>query len=111
MREGDPDGAAGEGGIMIDPYGIILRPLVTEKSLAQNTERNKVSFLVDLDANKQEIRAAVERIFAVKVIEVNTVYLKGKWKRTRMREGRRPDQKKAIVTLREGDKIEFFEGL
>jgi large subunit ribosomal protein L23 len=96
---------------MIDPYGIILRPLVTEKSLAQSSERNKVSFLVDLEANKPEIRAAVERIFAVKVIEVNTVYLKGKWKRTRMREGKRPDQKKAIVTLREGDKIEFFEGL
>jgi large subunit ribosomal protein L23 len=96
---------------MMDPYGIILRPLVTEKGLAQNSERNKVSFLVDIEANKPEIRAAVERIFAVKVIEVNTVYLKGKWKRTRMREGKRPDQKKAIVTLREGDKIEFFEGL
>jgi large subunit ribosomal protein L23 len=96
---------------MIDPYGIIQRPLVTEKSLAQNSERNKVSFLVDLDANKQEIRLAVERIFAVKVLEVNTVYLKGKRKRTRMREGKRPDQKKAIVTLREGDRIEFFEGL
>jgi large subunit ribosomal protein L23 len=96
---------------MIDPYGIILRPLVTEKSLAQNSERNKVSFLVKTEANKQEIRAAVERIFAVKVFEVNTVNLKGKWKRTRMREGKRPDQKKAVVTLREGDKIEFFEGL
>ena len=48
---------------MIDPYGIIQRPLVTEKSLAQNTERNKVSFLVDPDANKQEIRAAVEAYF------------------------------------------------
>jgi large subunit ribosomal protein L23 len=96
---------------MIDPYGIIQRPLVTEKSLAQNSERNKVSFLVDLDANKQEIRAAVEHIFAVKVLEVNTVYLRGKRKRTRTREGKRPDQKKAIVTLREGDKIEFFEGL
>jgi large subunit ribosomal protein L23 len=96
---------------MIDPYGIIRRPLVTEKSLAQNSEQNKVSFLVDTEANKQEIRGAVERIFAVKVTEVNTVYLKGKWKRTRMREGKRPDQKKAVVTLRQGDKIEFFEGL
>jgi large subunit ribosomal protein L23 len=96
---------------MNDPYGIIHRPLVTEKSLTQNAERNKVSFLVDHTANKQEIRAAVERIFAVKVIEVNTIYLKGKRKRTRMREGKRPDQKKAVVTLREGDKIEFFEGL
>jgi len=96
---------------MIDPYGIILRPLVTEKSLTQNGEQNKVSFLVDTEANKHEIRGAVERIFAVKVTEVNTVYLKGKWKRTRMREGKRPDQKKAVVTLRQGDKIEFFEGL
>ena len=96
---------------MIDPYGIILRPLVTEKSLTQNGEQNKVSFLVDTEANKHEIRGAVERIFAVKVTEVNTVYLKGKWKRTRTREGKRPDQKKAVVTLRQGDKIEFFEGL
>jgi len=96
---------------MIDPYDIILRPLVTEKSLTQNSEQNKVSFLVDTEANKQAIRGAVERIFAVKVTEVNTVSLKGKWKRTRMREGKRPDQKKAVVTLRQGDKIEFFEGL
>lgn len=96
---------------MIDPYDIILRPLVTEKSLAQHTDRYKVSFLVNPDANKHEIRTAVERIFAVKVVEVNTVYLKGKRKRTRTREGKRPDQKKAIVTLRAGDKIDFFEGL
>lgn len=96
---------------MNDPYGIILGPLVTEKSLAQNTERYKASFLVKPDANKHEIRTAVERIFAVKVIDVNTIYIRGKWKRTRMREGKRPDQKKAIVTLRAGDKIEFFEGL
>jgi len=96
---------------MIDPYSVIQRPLVTEKSLAQNTERYKVSFLVDPDANKHEIRAAVEGIFAVKVIDVNTIYLKGKRKRTRMRDGKRSDQKKAIVTLRAGDKIEFFEGL
>ncbi len=96
---------------MTDPYGIIQRPLVTEKSMAQKTDRNKVSFLVALDANKQDIKAAVERIFAVKVVDVNTIYLKGKRKRTRMREGKRPDQKKAIVSLREGDKIEFFEGL
>jgi large subunit ribosomal protein L23 len=96
---------------MNDPYGIIQRPLVTEKSLVQNAERNKVSFLVDHAANKQEIRAAVERVFAVKVIDVNTIHLKGKRKRTRTREGKRPDRKKAIVTLRPGDKIEFFEGL
>ncbi len=96
---------------MTDPYGIIRRPLITEKSLAQKTDQNKVSFLVDRDATKQEIKAAVERIFAVKVVDVNTVYRKGKHVRVRMREGKRPDEKKAIVTLREGDKIEFFEGL
>jgi len=96
---------------MMDPYGIILRPLVTEKSLGQHTERNKVSFLVAPNANKQQIRGAVESIFAVKVIDVNTVYVKGKRKRVRTREGKRPDRKKAIVTLRAGDKIEFFEGL
>lgn len=96
---------------MIDPYGIIRQPLVTEKSLAQKADQNKVSFIVDLRANKQEIKEAVERIFAVKVQEVNTVYLPGKRKRVRGREGKRPDRKKAVVTLREGDKIEFFEGL
>lgn len=96
---------------MIDPYDIIRQPLVTEKSLAQKAGHNKVSFLVDLHANKQEIKEAVERIFAVKVRDVNTVYLQGKRKRVKMREGKRPDQKKAVVTLREGDKIEFFEGL
>ncbi len=96
---------------MIDPYGIIRQPLVTEKSLAQKADQSKVSFLVDLRANKQEIKEAVERIFAVKVRDVNTVYLLGKRKRVKAREGKRPDQKKAIVTLRAGDKIEFFEGL
>jgi large subunit ribosomal protein L23 len=96
---------------MIDPYSIIRQPWVTEKSLAQKGEQNKVSFMVHLRASKQEIRDAVEQIFAVKVLDVNTVYLKGKRKRVRGREGRRPDQKKAVVTLREGDKIEFFEGL
>jgi large subunit ribosomal protein L23 len=96
---------------MTDPYAIIKRPLVTEKSLAQKTEQNKVSFLVAVDANKQQIKDAVEQIFAVKVMAVNTVYVKGKLKRVKMREGKRPDRKKAIVTLRAGDKIEFFEGL
>ena len=96
---------------MTDPYAIIRRPLVTEKSLAQKTEQNKVSFLVAVNANKQQIKDAVEQIFAVKVMAVNTVYVKGKRKRVKMREGKRPDQKKAIVTLRAGDKIEFFEGL
>ena len=66
---------------MIDPYGIIRQPLVTEKSLAQKADQNKVSFLVDLRAIKQEIKEAVERIFAVKVRDVNTVYLQGKRKR------------------------------
>jgi large subunit ribosomal protein L23 len=96
---------------MTDPYAIIRRPLVTEKSLAQKTEQNKVSFLVAVNANKQQIKDAVEQIFAVKVMAVNTVYVKGKLKRVKMREGKRPDRKKAIVTLRAGDKIEFFEGL
>ena len=96
---------------MSEPYAIIRRPLITEKSLAQKTDQNKVSFLVDRHATKQEIKAAVEQIFAVKVLDVNTVYRKGKRVRVRTREGKRPDEKKAIVTLREGDKIEFFEGL
>jgi large subunit ribosomal protein L23 len=89
----------------------IVRPLVTEKSIAQ-TALSQYSFAVAPDASKRRIKAAVEGLFKVKVLRVNTVSVKGKRKHDVRRRTRRPtvqrsDWKKAIVTLREGDKIEL----
>lgn len=87
---------------------ILKRPVITEKStdLLQN---NKYTFIVDLNANKVEIKKAVEELFKVKVENVNTIRYKGRMKRVRGRLGRTSDFKKAIVTLKDGDKIEIFE--
>jgi len=89
---------------------IIIRPLVTEKISALQETENKVAFIVDRNANKIEIKKAVEKKFDVKIKKVATVNMKGKLKRLGRFEGRRPRWKKAIVTLREGFKINFFEG-
>lgn len=91
-------------------YQVIRRPLITEKA-TMITEHNQVSFLVALDATKPEIKAAVERLFKVKVEAVNTLRQKGKTKRFRGRPGTRPDIKKAIVTLAEGHSIDVTTGL
>ncbi len=89
---------------------IIVYPLVTEKmSILQETE-NKVAFVVEQSVNKIEIRKAVEERFNVQVKKVATMNIKGKMKRLGRFEGRRRHWKKAIVTLREGFKIDFFEG-
>ncbi|MBN2029831.1 50S ribosomal protein L23 [bacterium] len=89
---------------------IIVYPLVTEKmSNLQETE-NKVAFAVDRGVNKIEIRKAIEERFNVQVKKVATMNMKGKMKRLGRFEGRRRHWKKAIVTLREGFKIDFFEG-
>jgi large subunit ribosomal protein L23 len=89
---------------------IIIRPLITEKvSDLQETE-HKVAFVVNPDANKIEIKRAVEKRFNVKVEKVATANFMGKVKKMGRFEGRRPDFKKAVVTLKEGFKIEFFEG-
>jgi len=95
---------------MKDPRDILKKPVVTEKStsLLQN---NKYTFVVDPRANKIEIKQAVEKTFKVKVEKVNTMNVKGKIKRVRRIPGRTPDTKKAIVTLKKGDKIEIFEGM
>lgn len=92
-------------------HQIIKRPLITEKGMRSNEENNTVVFQVDKRANKLEIKQALEALFQVKVIHVNTLNIQGKKKRVRMREGKRPDWKKAYVTLREGDTITFFEGV
>jgi len=95
----------------MEPYQIIRRPLITEKGMRCNEANNTVVFQVDPRANKIQIRRAVEVLFRVKVLQVNTVNMQGKKKRVRFHEGKRPDWKKAYVTLREGDTITFFEGV
>ncbi len=93
-----------------DARDILKRPVVTEKSMALLAD-NKYTFLVDLRANKSEIKKAVEEIFKVKVDKVSTLRVKGKPKRVRNVVGKTSDVKKAIVKLKEGDKIELFEGM
>jgi large subunit ribosomal protein L23 len=94
---------------MRDPRQIVLRPLVTEKATTLKDEHNQVSFQVATDANKIEIRHAVEAIFKVKVTGVRTQVVFGKEKRMGRYVGRRPSWKKAIVTLGPDSKIELFE--
>ena len=94
----------------MDIYEVIRRPLITEKSTTLQGV-GKYTFEVAIDANKQQVKEAVEKAFSVRVDTVNTVTIKGKVKRMGRSVGRTKDWKKAIVTLRSGDKIEFFEGV
>ena len=91
-------------------YDVILAPLITEKA-TYLSELNKVVFKVAKDATKDEIADAIEELFKVKVIKVNTLNVKGKTKLWRGRPGRRSDMKKAIVTLAEGQSIDVATGL
>jgi large subunit ribosomal protein L23 len=95
---------------MRTPREIIIRPLMTEKSMQQKELHNTVTFRVHPDANKVEIRQAVEQVFNVKVSDVRTASFEGKLKRMGRHQGRRADWKKAIVTLAPGHKIELVEG-
>ncbi|GMR04878.1 MAG: 50S ribosomal protein L23 [Thermodesulfobacteriota bacterium] len=95
---------------MKDVYSIIKAPVITEKSMAKTVEGNKVVFWVDPAAVKGDIKEAIEKIFNVKVLNVNTERVAGKIKRLGKFAGRRPTRKKAYVTLKEGDRIELFEG-
>lgn len=92
---------------MKDPRDVILRPVISEKSYGLLDE-NKYTFVVAPTANKTEIKIAVERIFDVTVLKVNTQNRPGKRKRRGWVVGKRPDIKRAIVTLAEGDEIELF---
>jgi len=92
-------------------YAIIRRPIITEKSTIQKEESHKVTFEVHPDANKKEIKDAVEKIFKVSVLNIGVMNKRGKKKRVGRHQGRRRDWKKAIVTLRPEDEIEFFEGV
>ena len=89
-------------------YEIIKGPLITEKSTDLGEKQNKYVFKVGCNANKIEIRNAIEKIFNVKIEKVNTVKVQGKKKRVRKVEGKMPDWKKAVITLKEGNKIEFI---
>jgi len=95
----------------MEPRDVILEPVVSEKSY-NLLDEGAYTFKVHLDANKIEIRQAIESIFDVKVLKVTTANRKGKRKRNRraLTFGRRPDIKRAIVTLVEGDRIDLFEG-
>lgn len=95
---------------MRSPYEVLRRPMVSEKSVIL-MEENKYSFIVDKAANKVEIKHAVEEAFNVTVLNVTTRILKGKVKTMGRTSGKRPDTKRAIVTLKDGDKIEIFTGL
>jgi large subunit ribosomal protein L23 len=90
------------------PRDVVIRPVVSEKSYA-GLDQNRYTFLVHPDANKTEIKEAIQKIWNVRVLSVNTMIRRGKQKRTRMVQGRRPDQKRAVVTLAAGDSIEIFE--
>lgn len=95
----------------MDSYGIIKRPLMTEKTMLQKEATNQLSFEVDTNSNRVEIRQAVEKIFNVRVIKVRTIQVKGKRKQRGRIEGKCKNWKKAILTLAPGERIEFFEGV
>jgi len=95
---------------MKDPYAVIVKPVVTEKSTELKERVGTICFEVAEDANKIEIQRAVERIYGVKVDSVRTARVRGKKRRLGRYEGRRPDWRKAFVTLKEGEKpIEYFD--
>ena len=92
-------------------YDLIRFPMLTEKTMEAKESYNKYAFAVDRQANKVEIKKAVEALFKVKVQSVRTLNVKGKEKRVGRNVGRRSDWKKAVVTLKPEQKIEFFEGM
>jgi large subunit ribosomal protein L23 len=93
-----------------DAYGIVLSPVVTEKS-TRGADHNQVTFRVTMASTKPQIKSAVEQLFKVKVAAVNTLVVKGKVKLFKGRPGRRSDYKKAIVTLAEGQRIDVTTGI
>ena len=96
---------------MKDIYRVIVKPLITEKSSDQQANHNKYTFQTNLNANKHEIKAAVEELFKVKVMNVRTCVYHGKKTKVGRNYGFKPEWKKAIVTVKEGDSIQLFEGV
>jgi large subunit ribosomal protein L23 len=95
-------------GPRLEPHQVLLKPLITEKGTHQFTRHNAYPFQVNLLADKEQIKAAVEELFGVRVLKVRTQMRVGKKRRYRFRVGRLSSWKKAIVTLHEEDRIEFF---
>jgi len=91
-----------------DPRNVLVKPLMTEKSMQRKEELNAITFQVSVDANKVEIRQAVEKIFKVKVLRVNTLRVQQKVRRRGYAAGLTPAWKKAMVVLKEGDTIEVI---
>jgi large subunit ribosomal protein L23 len=95
--------------VIADPRDIILKPVISEKSYGL-LEENKYTFIVRPDANKTQIKIAIQEIFNVRVLDVNTLNRTGKRKRAKNGFGKRKDTKRAIVSLKPGDTIELFGG-
>ncbi len=96
---------------MRDARNVIIRPVVTERSTIMADEHDAFTFIVAEDANKIDIKRAVEQLFDVKVKSVNTMRYRGKWRRVGRTYGRRPSFKKAIVKLADGERIDVYEGI
>jgi len=96
-------------GCSMNPYDVLIRPLLTEKITAIREIKNSVAFAVDSRATRIDVRRAVEKVFSVKVASVNVMNVKGKKKRQGRYLGKRSDWRKAFVTLKEGEKIELYE--
>jgi large subunit ribosomal protein L23 len=96
---------------MKNPYQVILKPLLSEKGTRLKEEGNQYLFRVAKTANKVEIKRAIEQLFKVSVLEVRTAHVRGKVKRLGRFEGRQPDWKKAVATLKPGESIELYEGV
>lgn len=91
-------------------FDIIKRPLDTEKLDRMRDRENKFAFQIDMKASKTEVKQAIEGLFKVKVVDIKTAIVRGKFRRIGRSEGQRSNWKKAIVTLKEGDAISLFEG-
>ena len=91
-------------------YSVVKKPLFTEKGSALKESENKLLVEVAKDSNKLEIKQAIEEIFKVKVEKVATIKSHGKWKRYGKSIGKRSDRKKALITLKKGEKLDFIEG-
>jgi large subunit ribosomal protein L23 len=98
-------------GMKSDGFNVLVQPLLTEKITALRESANKVGFLVRRDANRIQIKRAVEAALKVRVERVNVMTVKGKTKRLGRFSGKRPDWKKAIVTLKAGEKLELYESV
>ena len=96
---------------MREPREVILRPVVTERSTELQEDMRTYTFIVAPQANKLEIRSAVQALFNVKVESVRTANYQGKWRRMGKGMGRRPAYKKAMIRLAEGDSIDVYEGI